>query len=124
MEGLGSLHPFWGPLPAFLLSFLAILLLRPAGMATGCLSIATYTVYPLLAALGICLDESNQQILLKLTALLFLGLLTFINCYSVNLGVGFSVVCTVVKLSVILILIGCGFYQLCYGKKVPSNFKI
>lgn len=72
-DGLGSLHPFWGPLPAFLYSWLSVLLLSPAGTAAGCMSCATYTISPLLSSFDICLENEDKELLLKLTAILYLG---------------------------------------------------
>lgn len=72
LDGLGSLHPFWGPLPAFLYSWLAVLLLRPTTLAVGCLSCANYTIIPLLAALKICLEPDQVDMLVKLSAAVYL----------------------------------------------------
>ena len=74
LDGLGSLHPFWGPLPAFLYSWLSVLLLSPSGTAAGCMSCATYTLTPILASLDICLGKEEKELLLKLTAILYLGI--------------------------------------------------
>ena len=73
LDGLGSLHPFWGPLPAFLYSWLSVLLLSPAGTAAGCMSCATYTLSPILASLDVCLEKEEKDLLLKLAAILYLG---------------------------------------------------
>ena len=73
MDGLSSLHPFWGPLPAFLYSWISALLLNPTSGAATCLGCASYTVYPILNALGYCLEESTEQALLKITAILYVG---------------------------------------------------
>ena len=73
MDGLGSLHPFWGPLPAFLYSWVSVLLMSPASIAVGCLSCADYTVYPLLTSIGSC--PVDVEMLVKLVALVYLGLL-------------------------------------------------
>jgi len=73
LDGLGSLHPFWGPLPAFLYSWLSVLLLSPAGTAAGCMSCATYTLSPILVSLDVCLEKEEKDLLLKLAAILYLG---------------------------------------------------
>lgn len=75
IDGLRPFHSFWGPVPGFLYSWISILLLRPASMAVGCLSCASYTVYPLLASLQLCLPEGTEEYLIKLTAILYAGIL-------------------------------------------------
>ena len=72
VDGLGPMHSFWGPLPAFLYSWLAVLLLRPTTLAVGCLSCANYTLIPLLAALKICLKPEEVDMLVKLSAAVYL----------------------------------------------------
>lgn len=73
LDGFGYFHRFWGPLPAFLYSWISVLLLKPATFAIGCLSFANYTIIPLLAALEICISSEIEQIALKFTAVLCLG---------------------------------------------------
>lgn len=74
MAGLGHLHPFWGLLTAFLYSWITILLLRPASLAAGCLSFARYTLNPILASSNTHLHPDTQDIVLKVIAVVFLGM--------------------------------------------------
>ena len=74
LDGLGTLHRFWGPLPAFLYSWLMILMLRPAALAAGCLSVANYVIYPILAALDVHLMLPTEEILIKIVAVLCLSI--------------------------------------------------
>ncbi|XP_032784128.2 b(0,+)-type amino acid transporter 1 [Daphnia magna] len=115
IDGLSPLHPFWGPLPAFLYSWISVLLLRPTTFAVGCLSCASYTVYPILTSLGFCLDADKEDLLIKITAILYIGLITALNCYSVDWTIRVQNVFTVAKLVAIVVLIGCGIYQLSTG---------
>ena len=118
MDGMASLHPFWGPLPAFIYSSVVIVLLRPVGLAIGCLIIAQYTVHPLWVTLNVCtIDDGNKDTLLKLTALLYLGLLTAINCYNVDWAIRATNFFTGAKLGALGLLICCGIYNLSLGKK-------
>lgn len=71
MDGLGKLHGFWGPLPAFFYSWGSVLFTVPASIAIGCLSCAGYTVYPIIASIGYC--PADQDLVVKLTALVYLG---------------------------------------------------
>ena len=73
VDGLSPLHPFWGPLPGFLFSWMNVLLLNPCGMAIGCMTCATYTLPPLLQSLDLCLDSETKDMLLKIIAALYLG---------------------------------------------------
>ena len=49
------------------------------------------------------------------TACLCLGLITFINCYSVTLATRVQVVFTVAKLTALAIIIGGGVYYISIG---------
>ena len=73
LDGLGPFHRFWGPLPAFLYSWISVLLLRPTSLAIGCLSCARYTVHPILASFGVCLGAGNEDIVIKFTTILYIG---------------------------------------------------
>ena len=78
IDGLAHLHPFWGPLVPFLYSWIMILLLRPTVFAAGSLSIASYTVYPILTALDFQLESYFEDLLLKLVAVIFLSIFFYI----------------------------------------------
>ena len=139
MDGLAHVHPFWGPLTAFLYSWIMILLLRPTAFAAGCLSISSYTVYPILNALDLrlCSVESEEMVV-KIVAILYLGIYMFLNnkfhCNKCLIGIEILKVIimalnstsvdwtirigntlTVGKLVAIAILVGCGIYQLYLG---------
>jgi len=124
MYSLGSLHPFWGPLPAFLYSWLMVLFLRPISLAVGCLTVAKYIVHPLWVALELCPDDGSQDVAMKLIAILCLYLIVAINSYSVEWSLQATRFFTGAKIIAILILIGCGIYQLYLGinKKKILNY--
>lgn len=115
LDGFGPLHRFWGPLPAFLYSWINVLLLRPLTYAIGCLSVAAYTIVPLMTALQVCPNNFPQDDVIQLTALVCLFFISALNCYSVDLAIHVQNVFTVAKLSAILLIIGCGVYQLSLG---------
>ena len=122
-QGFRRFHPFWGPLPAFLYAWLVILLLRPVSSAVTCLAIAGYTLRPILGALHLhddgCWSTDN---LMKMVAILYLGLECAINCYSVKWALRICSVVTAAKLAAVAILIGCGLYKLAVG--INFDFKI
>ena len=111
------MHPFLGPLLAFLYSWLMILLIRPTSMAVGCLSSAKYTVRPIMDALGKKDYGDDEELLTKLMAVVYLGFIIGINSASVKVTLWFSNAFTVAKLAAIGILIGIGVYQLIMGKR-------
>ena len=76
LDGFGPLHRFWGPLPAFLYSWINVLLLRPLTYAIGCLSVAAYTIVPLMTALQVCPNNFPQDVVIQLTALVCLCMST------------------------------------------------
>lgn len=114
----------------------------------GCLSCASYTVYPILTSLGFCLDADKEDLLIKITAILYgrdgankywsfsisklffsyeiryIGLITALNCYSVDWTIRVQNVFTVAKLVAIVVLIGCGIYQLSTGEFVNFLLKL
>lgn len=51
-----------------------VLLLRPTSLAAACLSTSGYTVYPILKAVGFQLHPEMEETLVKLVALLYLGI--------------------------------------------------
>lgn len=72
LEAYGKLHPFWGPLPAFICSYIYILILRPAEVAVICLTFAEYVLQPLICMSGGLSEESSAHDK-KLIALCALG---------------------------------------------------
>lgn len=116
MDGLKSLHPFWGPLPAFLYSWINILILNPLYSATGCLTIAKYSVHPLWIVLNLCDHDGSKDVVTKLVAIFCLMSITILNCYSVDWLLRIANFMTISKLFAIFILICVGFYQLSQGK--------
>lgn len=73
MESFGPLHPFWGPLPGFLYSFMIVLLVRPVEIAAIILTSADYLVEMVLNFL--CLEGNNDMMMVKkLVAIALLGM--------------------------------------------------
>lgn len=56
-EAFGSLHKFWGPLPAFVFSFVYILLLQPCAAAIVTLTSAEYLVESVLSL--VCIQANT-----------------------------------------------------------------
>lgn len=74
LESFSKLHPFWGPLPAFICSWVYVVVLRPAAIAVVILTFAEYSIQPFWTMLGLNhLSKEEQQNVIKLIALLGLG---------------------------------------------------
>lgn len=76
VDSFGPLHPFWGNLPAFLASWIYVVVLRPAEVAVIILTFAEYFAQPILDALCIK-DLVLGHNLKKLVGLLALGMYFF-----------------------------------------------
>ena len=55
-------------------SWVMILLIRPAGMAASFLSLSRYTIRPILDALDLQMTEGDEEMVLKIVAILYLGM--------------------------------------------------
>lgn len=116
-EAFAKQHKFWGPLPAFLCSWVYVVILRPAEIAVIVLTCAEYSIQPLAGVLGLDqLSIADQQLVMKLIALLGLGIITYINLSSVKLYVRINNIFSVCKVFACLVVIGGGIYQLVQGR--------
>lgn len=125
-EAFAKQHKFWGPLPAFLCSWVYVVILRPAETAVIVLTCAEYSIQPLASVLGIDqLSTADQQLVIKLIALLGLGIITYINLSSVKLYVHINNIFSVCKVIACLVVIGGGIYQLFLGstKNLSKGFE-
>lgn len=90
LESFSKLHPFWGPLPAFICSWVFVVVLRPAAIAVVILTFAEYSIQPFSSLLGINeLSVEDQQTVVKLIALLGLGelkskIFLFESCVTIS----------------------------------------
>lgn len=74
LESFSKLHRFWGPLPAFICSWVFVVVLRPAAIAVVILTFAEYSLQPLSSLIGLDqLSDNDQENVVKLIALLGLG---------------------------------------------------
>ncbi|XP_075227961.1 L-type amino acid transporter sobremesa isoform X2 [Lycorma delicatula] len=105
----------FGPLPAFLFSWVSTLVLKPSQMAIICLSFAKYAVEAFVT------ECEPPDTVVKLVAVLAIMIIMFINCYSVSLATGVQNGFTAAKLISILIVICGGAYKLFQGN--VQNFE-
>ncbi|KDR13693.1 b(0,+)-type amino acid transporter 1 isoform X2 [Zootermopsis nevadensis] len=99
----------FGPMPAYLFSWVSTLVLKPSQLAIICLSFSKYAVE---AFVSEC-EPPNSVV--KMVAVLAIAVILYINCYSVNLATGVQNVFTAAKLVAILIIICGGAYKLAEG---------
>lgn len=78
MDSFGPLHKFWGNLPAFIASWVYVIVLRPAEVAVIVLTFAEYLCQPFLDYLCIE-DEAAAEHLKKIVGILALGILLCVN---------------------------------------------
>lgn len=126
MEAFSKSHSFFGPLPAFVTSWVYVMILRPAEIAVIVLTFAEYFVQPInkLLELDGATSEEHEN-LLKLIAFLALGIITFINLTSVKLYIIINNIFGFCKIIACLIIIVCGMYQIGLGNthNLSSGFQ-
>ncbi|XP_045026991.1 b(0,+)-type amino acid transporter 1 isoform X3 [Daphnia magna] len=101
-------HAF-GSLPAFIFSWVCTLVLKPSQLAIICLAFAKYTVEAFVS-------ECEPPIfIIQILCVAIIGLITFINCFSVKLATKVQNVFTAAKLVAIAIIIAGGLYMIGIG---------
>ncbi|XP_076623187.1 b(0,+)-type amino acid transporter 1 isoform X2 [Colletes latitarsis] len=114
VEAFTPLHRYAGQIPAFICSWVYVVLLRPAEVAVVMLTFAEYSVQPFSGYLA-DLPEASMQRLKKIIAILALGLITYINLTSVKLYVKVQNVFTVCKVVACIVVIAGGIWWLGTG---------
>ncbi|XP_054710188.1 b(0,+)-type amino acid transporter 1-like [Uloborus diversus] len=99
----------FGPLPAFLFSWVSVLVLKPSMLAIICLSLGKYVVEPFYIE---CVPE---MLSVKLFAAFSIGVITYINCQSVKLATRIQNFFTTAKLLAIAIIVVGGSIKLVQG---------
>ncbi|XP_056420248.1 b(0,+)-type amino acid transporter 1-like [Hyla sarda] len=98
-----------GPLPAFLLVYSSVIVVRPASIAVVSLSFAEYVVAAFFS------DCSSPQVVLKCTAVTCVLVLGIINCLNVRLAMSIMNFFTAAKLIVLVVIIVGGVVLLVKG---------
>lgn len=114
MDSFGPLHKFWGPLPSFIVSWVYVVILRPAEVAVIVLTFAEYLTQPILEAVEVE-DAYTIRMSGTLIAVLTIGIITYINMTSVKIFLKIQNVFSSCKVIVCLIVIGGGIYELARG---------
>lgn len=118
MEAFAPLSRYAGQMPAFVCSWVYVMLLRPAEVAVVIMTFAEYAVQPFFARKPPGEDpdfDARLALLKKLISMLALGLITYVNIVSVKLYVKVQNVFTVCKIAACLLVIAGGAYWLGCG---------
>lgn len=105
----------FGPLPAFLFLWVALLIIMPTGNAIAALTFANYILEPFFSS---CLPPANA---VRLLAALVVCLLTFINCYNVKWATRVQDSFTFGKIIALLVIIAAGLVHMGVGN--TQNFE-
>ncbi|KAG6462806.1 large neutral amino acids transporter small subunit 2 isoform X1 [Manduca sexta] len=108
------IYTAFGPLPAFLRLWIALLIIRPTTQAIVALTFGNYVVKPFFPE---CDPPQNA---VRLLAAVCLCILTAINCLSVRWTMRIQDVFTTSKLLALIVIIIAGIYYICIGN--TSNF--
>ncbi|KAM4695348.1 b(0,+)-type amino acid transporter 1-like [Discoglossus pictus] len=99
----------FGPIPAFLLAYSSVFVVRPAGIAAISLSFAEYVVTTFYQ------DCPSPDMVIKCTAATCILVLGIINCLNVRLATSIMNIFTAAKLLVLLVIIVGGIVLLVKG---------
>ncbi|XP_031566401.1 b(0,+)-type amino acid transporter 1-like [Actinia tenebrosa] len=102
----------FGPLPAFLFSWVYSLLLKNGGVAILVLVFGSYVVEPFYPG---CTDRQDLVQLQKLLAVIALGVVIVVNCASVKWASRLQIGLTVAKMVAIVMLILTGIVRIAQG---------
>ncbi|XP_037088836.1 large neutral amino acids transporter small subunit 2-like [Pollicipes pollicipes] len=103
------IHESFGPLPAFLFIWVALLIIMPTGNAIQALTFAYYILQPIYTT---CHPPDD---LVRLVAAMVICFLTFINCYNVKWASMVQEIFTGAKIIALIIIIAAGAYVLGTG---------
>nr|CAH7757669.1 unnamed protein product [Callosobruchus chinensis] len=114
VDSFGPVHKFWGHLPAFVYSWIMILVIRPAEVAILVLTFSQYLCQPILDTL--CMkDAADTDKMIKSLAIAALGVITYINVSSVKMYVKVQNIFGLFKILACLVVIMGGLYEIGYG---------
>ncbi|XP_023942089.1 large neutral amino acids transporter small subunit 2 [Bicyclus anynana] len=109
------IYTAFGPLPAFLRMWIALLIIRPTTQAIVALTFGQYVVKPFFP------DCKPPDDAVKLLAAVCLCVLTAVNCISVRWTMRIQDVFTSSKLLALIVIILSGIYYICIGH--TENFQ-
>ncbi|XP_064086729.1 large neutral amino acids transporter small subunit 2-like isoform X2 [Macrobrachium nipponense] len=104
------IHEAFGPLPAFLYLWVALVIIMPTGNTVIALTFANYILQPLFSN---C--DSPPDIPIRLIAAVVICFLTWVNCTNVKWATKVQDVFTASKIFALIIIIGAGVYHLATG---------
>ncbi|EYB88955.1 hypothetical protein Y032_0239g3329 [Ancylostoma ceylanicum] len=103
------IYEAFGPLPAFLFLWMALVIINPTSNAIIALTFANYSLKPFFPSCEV--PEAAVTLLAACT----IALLTFINCYNVRLATRFNDTFTIAKVAALVCIIITGLIWLAMG---------
>lgn len=109
----------FGPFPAYMFSWVSTFIIKPSQLAIICMSFAAYAVE------AFAFECEPNPYIVQLTAAATVAVVTFVNCWSVELATQVQNIFCSCKLVAVAIIIGGGFYKICEGsyEHVATGFK-
>lgn len=111
---------FFGPLPAFLRLWVAVLIIRPTSQASVAMTFSYYLIQPFFPDCAEGVPESAVRIF----AAICMIILTFVNCVSVRASTRVQDVFTAAKLLALALIVIVGVVLMCQGNThylAPEN---
>ncbi|KAJ8041914.1 Large neutral amino acids transporter small subunit 1 [Holothuria leucospilota] len=109
------IYKSFGELPAFLLLWVTVIVIRPTAQAVVALTFGNYLLQPFFQ------DCENAPVVpAKILAALCITILTFVNCLNVKWAARIQDVFTVAKVLALVIIILVGFYNLIFRGRTES----
>ncbi|XP_015586057.1 b(0,+)-type amino acid transporter 1 isoform X2 [Cephus cinctus] len=115
IEAFMPLHRYFGQIPAFICSWVYVMVLRPAEVAVVILTFAEYSVQPFSGYMK-DVPEESVYLVKKLISILALGSITYINLTSVKLYVRVQNIFTICKVAACILIIVGGVWWLGTGR--------
>ncbi|XP_035827654.1 b(0,+)-type amino acid transporter 1-like [Aplysia californica] len=108
------LRKAFGNVPAFLFTWVSVVLVRPSSLAVMSLTFGTYfaTLFP------VC---GSPKFLPELAAIVCLLTIMLLNCYSTKLSAQLQIITTVAKVAALLVIVVGGLIKLAEGNTKELN---
>jgi len=109
----------FGPFPAYMFSWVSTMIIKPSQLAIICMSFAAYSVE------AFAYECAPDPFIIQLTAASTVAVVTFVNCWSVELATKVQDVFCSCKLVAVAIIIAGGCYKMALGnyEHVATGFK-
>ena len=109
----------FGPFSAYMFSWVSTFIIKPSQLSIICMSFAAYAVE------AFAYECEPDPFIIQLTAAATVAVVTFVNCWSVELATQVQNIFCSCKFVAVAIIIGGGVYKICEGsyEHVATGFK-